>query len=51
MLGHPAISAASLSGNGAVYPIIKVTNNTIASNGIVPYIESYDLIDYSGDFG
>lgn len=51
VLGHPAISAASLSGNGAVYPIIKVTNNTIASNGVVPYIESYDLIDYSGDFG
>jgi len=47
LIGNGAISAASLSSD-SVYPVIRVINNTIASNGIVPYVESYE---YNGDFG
>lgn len=47
LIGNGAISAASLSSD-SVYPVIRVVNNTIASNGIVPYVESYE---YNGDFG
>ena len=45
ILGHPAINADSLSSyDNAVYPVIKVTNNTIATNGLVPYVRGYNLL-------
>ena len=42
ILGNGAINAYSVS--SAVFPMIHITNNTLSSNGVVPYIDYYEIL-------
>lgn len=44
ILGNGAINANSINQGSAVYPIIHITNNTLSSNGVVPYIDYYETL-------
>lgn len=43
ILGNAAIDANNL-GTQAVFPVIKITNNTISTNGYVPYVRGYETL-------